>query len=341
MSKSSSNSYTYELVTAHQQFTRIVQTLRGICNNIPSYRGVFDKGFREGLVDFDLDDFLSRGSDLLPSDRERAVRRGCALVLEEIDALPANERTQHHDNIYSQLNSDMIDVLASSLHMTKPVSVAAKPSARRPASPRPRKPKRPSPQCNPTDVGELLQSIDIKSIHYRNCRNPNTDCLTCQSAFKLLDYTPCTHNGDWCTSKGWYPHFPARLQRKFRQQHVENRALSQMELDAAEDNASEPTSDASVNLGAPSPTDWVAAMDAEQAAIDAADAAQAEFALANCTMDDHGPQSAGDTLRSQTDRFVAPSSSMSAPPEPRRLRSRFKRVPSRSPQEACDRKRAH
>lgn len=218
-----------EVHTSHSQYTKILRTLRSICSIDPEILLRFDQSYREALVTFDMDDFIKRSCTITADDYARATNMACEKVCQYIDGIPSYQRTTHHSTIHSQLSSEMVVVALDGLKLARPITVIGSATKPKQASVQPK-----PPQIAPSDqtIREALQQVCVRLVHYRGCPNANTTCRTCMSAFQLLDYTPCTHKGDWCTRVGYYPHFTTRLQRKFQDEHRRNIALKAADIDA-------------------------------------------------------------------------------------------------------------
>lgn len=248
-----------EIKTVHKQYATIIKTLRGICNKVPEIRGIFDNAYRESLVSFDMDTFLSRGCTFISADYDRAVEKACEAVREHISSLDSNTVTIDHQSILFQLTSEMVTVALDGLKIARPVTVlrsevpTQQPRRDSKASSSSSQPARKEPPKNITDaeISHALQGIETERVHYLGCPNLTKKCHTCVSAFKLLDITPCSHKGEWCTRVGYYPHFPRRLQRKYSEQHSSNLALTA--ADFTEPEAPEQVSESAVSSREPSP----------------------------------------------------------------------------------------
>lgn len=228
MSTSSKMSSKTEVKTAQGQYVTVVKTIRGICQHADVI-AAFDCGYREGLATFDVSAFLQQGCRLLSSDLKRAVISGCTAAVSYIRDLPASEKDKYN-SIQSQLSSQLITVALDSLDIAKPVTVLKQTS---PAPPQPSAPVLPTRTPSESELESILAAIPLDSVHYRGCPNIGKRCLTCVSAFQLLDCTPCNHKSAWCTSVGYYPHFNQRLQRRFRVSHIANCAISELDLKAS------------------------------------------------------------------------------------------------------------
>lgn len=241
-----------EVRTAHWQYARVLNTLRGICSKVPQLKTRFDSYYREALVGFDIDQFLANGCSLPRTQLEHAVINACERVGEYINSLPEQELTPDHRSINFQLNSELVRVALDGLSLHRPITVVRTARPPPPISTAPssvsgasaRSLPRPEQRCKPPRgpppsvevLEESLQSFDRTKVHYKGCPNDTIRCETCISAFSLLDMSPCSHKGDWCTRLGYYPHFTHRLQRVFWQKHVLNQAITASDLDAVSGN---------------------------------------------------------------------------------------------------------
>lgn len=231
-----SQSRPIEIRTAKQQFANVVRTLRRICSPIPVLLAEFDTGFKNGVATFEVDTFLDSGCSLSGSHLTMAAKAGCANAVAYINAQPTPLSTQYQQ-ILSELTSELVVVALDGLSINPAIAVFRNdqvklPGHKTPSQSKPTRCAPPSRRPSETQINDALQQIAPDSVHYRGCPNPSIRCNTCSSAFSLLDVTPCSHLGDWCVGTGYYPHFTARLMRRFADKHSRNIALVSEDLAA-------------------------------------------------------------------------------------------------------------